>query len=219
MFVFERLVETQSTAAMTRFFDKICRHLYSVLVLRPNYLKKHRQCLVQIHIHNQLEKSSLMVLEVHCIFMVFHVKLINKRLSYTTGILQGTSSLLLCFDESEVRKMIKECKKVLDYLAVAEVIETMEDLVQFVKVSSCCLECQHNNYSCSYHIVKQDLSPCLTKVSRDVDGREKELTHLVHRDILVRCLDSVKTLAPILICSMKIFVQLLAQGNYRLLYK
>jgi vinculin len=50
------------------------------------------------------------------------------------GILQGTSSLLLCFDESEVRKIIRECKKVLDYLAVAEVIETMEDLVQFVKV-------------------------------------------------------------------------------------
>ena len=50
------------------------------------------------------------------------------------GILQGTSSLLLCFDESEVRKIIRECKKVLDYLAVAEVIESMEDLVQFVKV-------------------------------------------------------------------------------------
>lgn len=41
-----------------------------------------------------------------------------------------------------MRKIIRECKKVLDYLAVAEVIETMEDLVQFVK----------------------DLSPCLTRV-------------------------------------------------------
>ncbi|KAI1289160.1 Vinculin [Halotydeus destructor] len=115
----------------------------------------------------------------------------KKLIDGARGILQGTSSLLLCFDESEVRKMIRECKRVLDYLAVAEVIETMEDLVQFVK----------------------DLSPCLTKVSRDVDGREKELTHLVHRDILVRCLDAVKTLAPILICGMKIFVQLLAQGK------
>lgn len=57
----------------------------------------------------------------------------------------------------------------------------------------------------------------MTKVSRDVDAREKELTHLVHRDILVRCLDSVKTMAPILICGMKIFVQLLAQGNYLLI--
>ena len=52
--------------------------------------------------------------------------------------------MLLVFDESEVRKIIAECKKVLDYLSVAEVIETMEDLVQFVR----------------------DLSPCLSKVSR-----------------------------------------------------
>ena len=58
------------------------------------------------------------------------------------GILQGTSSLLLCFDEAEVRKIVQQCKKVIDYLSVAEVIEGMEDLVQFVK----------------------DLSPCLTKV-------------------------------------------------------
>jgi vinculin len=115
----------------------------------------------------------------------------KKLIEGARGILQGTSSLLLCFDESEVRKIIKECKKVLDYLAVAEVIETMEDLVQFVK----------------------DLSPSLTKVSRDVDNREKELTHQVHREILIRSLDSVKTLAPVLICAMKIYVQLLAQGK------
>ncbi|KAG0433050.1 hypothetical protein HPB47_020274 [Ixodes persulcatus] len=113
----------------------------------------------------------------------------KKLIEGARGILQGTSALLLCFDESEVRKIIRECKKVLDYLAVSEVIESMEDLVQFVK----------------------DMSPCLTKVSRDVDAREKELTHQVHREILVRCLDSVKVLAPILICSMKIFVQILAQ--------
>lgn len=79
----------------------------------------------------------------------------------------------------------------LDYLAVAEVIESMEDLVQFVK----------------------DLSPCLTRVSREVDARQKELTHQVHRDILVRCLEQVKTLAPILICSMKIFIQIVSQGD------
>ena len=55
----------------------------------------------------------------------------------------GTSNVLLVFDESEVRKIIVDCKKVLDYLAVSEVIETLEDLVQFVK----------------------DMSPCLSKVS------------------------------------------------------
>jgi vinculin len=111
------------------------------------------------------------------------------------GILQGTSSLLLCFDESEVRKIIRECKRVLDYLAVAEVVDSLEDLVRFVT----------------------DLSPCLSKVSREVDGRQKELTHQVHRDILIRCLEEVKTLTPILICSMKIYIQIHAQGMY--LYK
>ncbi|XP_059491323.1 vinculin isoform X4 [Neocloeon triangulifer] len=115
----------------------------------------------------------------------------KKLIEGSRGILQGTSALLLCFDESEVRKIIRECKKVLDYLAVAEVIETMEDLVQFLK----------------------DLSPCLSKVSREVGAREKELTHQVHREILVRCLEQVKTLAPILICSMKIFIHIISQGG------
>ncbi|GIY50033.1 hypothetical protein CDAR_597421 [Caerostris darwini] len=115
----------------------------------------------------------------------------KKLIEGAKGILQDTYALLLSFDESEVRKIIRECKKVLDYLAVAEVIESMEDLVQFVK----------------------DLSPCLTKVSREVDAREKELIHQAHRDILIRCLESVKSLAPILICSMKIFVQILNQGG------
>ncbi|XP_050719802.1 vinculin-like isoform X7 [Eriocheir sinensis] len=115
----------------------------------------------------------------------------KKLIEGARGILQGTSALLLCFDESEVRKIIRECKKVLDYLAVAEVIETMEDLVQFVK----------------------DLSPCLTRVSRDVDARQQELTHQVHREILMRCLEGVKTLSPILICSMKIFIQIFHQGG------
>lgn len=107
------------------------------------------------------------------------------------GILQATSALLLCFDESEVRKIIRECHRVLDYLAVAEVIETMEELVQFLR----------------------DLSPCLSKVSREVSAREKELTHQVHSEILVRCLEQVKTLAPILICSMKIYIHIVSQGG------
>ncbi|KAK6639942.1 hypothetical protein RUM43_008219 [Polyplax serrata] len=115
----------------------------------------------------------------------------KKLIEGSRGILQGTSSLLLCFDESEVRKIIRECKKVLDYLAVAEVMETMEDLVQFLK----------------------DLSPCLSKVSREVGAREKELTHQVHREILIRCLDQVKTLTPILICGMKIYIHIVSQGG------
>ncbi|KAK2722874.1 hypothetical protein QYM36_003163, partial [Artemia franciscana] len=115
----------------------------------------------------------------------------KKLIEGSRGILQGTSSLLLCFDEAEVRKIVQQCKKVIDYLSVAEVIESMEDLVQFVK----------------------DLSPCLTKVSREVDCRQKELTHQVHREILLRCLEQVKTLAPILICSMKIFIQIASHAG------
>ena len=92
-----------------------------------------------------------------------------------------------------MRKLCRDCKKVLDYLAISEVIETMEDLVQFVK----------------------DLSPCLSKVSHDVEGRRKDLLNPYQRDVLGQHLDQVKTLAPILICSMKIFIQILgtdAQG-------
>lgn len=115
----------------------------------------------------------------------------RKLIEGSRGILQGTSQLLLCFDESEVRKIVRECKRVLDYLAVSEVIDTMEDLVQFLK----------------------DLSPCLSKVSREVSNREKELTHQVHSEILVRCLEQVKILAPILICSMKVYIHIIEQGG------
>uniref|UniRef100_A0A8B9TH12 Vinculin n=1 Tax=Anas platyrhynchos TaxID=8839 RepID=A0A8B9TH12_ANAPL len=49
------------------------------------------------------------------------------------GILSGTSDLLLTFDEAEVRKIIRVCKGILEYLTVAEVVETMEDLVTYTK--------------------------------------------------------------------------------------
>lgn len=46
-----------------------------------------------------------------------------------------------------------------------------------------------------------------------MSAREKELTHQVHSEILVRCLEQVKTLAPILICSMKIYIHIMDQGG------
>lgn len=107
------------------------------------------------------------------------------------GILQGTSLLLLCFDESEVRKIIKACRKVLDYMEVVEVIEKIEDLKQFI----------------------MDLTPALTKVNRDVSQRQRELTHQVHRETLLRCLENLKQEAPILIAAMKIYIQLLASQS------
>ncbi len=69
-----------------------------------------------------------------------------------------------------MRKICRDCKKVLDYLAISEVIETMEDLVQFVK----------------------DLSPCLSKVCQDVDIRRKDLLNPYHRDNLGQHLEQVK---------------------------
>ncbi|XP_045456604.1 vinculin [Melitaea cinxia] len=115
----------------------------------------------------------------------------KKLIEGSRGILQGTSALLLCFDESEVRKIVKECKKVLDYLGVAEVIDTMEDLVQFLR----------------------DISPALSKAAREVASRAAELTHPPHAETLTRCLESVKKLAPVLICSMKIYIHILSEGG------
>jgi len=113
----------------------------------------------------------------------------DRLIEGSRGILQGTTAMLICFDASQVRKLCRDCKKVLDYLAISEVIETMEDLVQFVK----------------------DLSPCLSKVSHDVEGRQNDLLNPPQRESLGLHLEQIKTLAPILICSMKIFIQILNQ--------
>lgn len=80
--------------------------------------------------------------------------------------------------------------QVLDYLGVAEVIDTMEDLVQFLR----------------------DVSPALSRAAREVAARASELTHPPHAETLTRCLESVKQLAPVLICSMKIYIHILTEG-------
>ena len=84
----------------------------------------------------QVERASRLLVEASSMLKTdpFSQPARKKLIDGSRGILQGTSLLLTCFDESEVRKIIKECKKVLEYLAVAEVIDSMEDLVQFVKV-------------------------------------------------------------------------------------
>ena len=50
-----------------------------------------------------------------------------------SGILQGVSALLLVFDQGEVRKMVKACNGIIEYLQVAEVVQTLDELVQFTK--------------------------------------------------------------------------------------
>lgn len=140
----------------------------------------------------QRVESSSKLLENACRFLKndpFSIEGRRMLIEGARGILQGTSALLLCFDESEVRKIIQVCKKVLDYLAVTEVIDNMDDLLTFVG----------------------DISPYFTSMSTSIDQRQRELTHQVHAEILVRCMESIKTLAPILICAMKIYIQIYMQ--------
>ena len=76
------------------------------------------------------------------------------------GILQGTSDLLLAFDQGEVRKLVKQVRAVLDYVGLADQVARMEDVVIFVK----------------------SLTPTITRVGRE---RGNELTSQVHRDLLI----------------------------------
>ncbi|XP_036430591.1 vinculin a isoform X3 [Colossoma macropomum] len=100
------------------------------------------------------------------------------------GILSGTSDLLLTFDEAEVRKIIRVCKGILEYLTVAEVVETMEDLITYTK----------------------NLGPGMTKMAKMIDERQQELTHQEHRLMLINSMNTVKDLLPVLISAIKIFV-------------
>ena len=49
-------------------------------------------------------------------FMVYYN--IPLHTMYNTGILQGVSHLLLVYDQYEVRKIIKSCEGVIDYIKV-----------------------------------------------------------------------------------------------------
>jgi vinculin len=102
------------------------------------------------------------------------------------GILQGVSSLLLVFDQAEVRKIVRVCEGIIDYIKVAEVVESMEELVTFTK----------------------NLSPGMTSMTKQVDGRTEDLTNPSHADILTAENDQVKRALPLLLSSMKAFVTL-----------
>lgn len=141
----------------------------------------------------RVEQSSLLLLEASELLRMdpYSGPARKKLIEGSRGILQGTSALLLAFDESEVRKIVRVCKNVLEYLAITEVVDRMEDLVTFVK----------------------NLSPVLTRMTKNVDSREKELTHQVHRDMLLRSLEQVKNLTPVLISGIKIFITAKQSGQ------
>lgn len=91
---------------------------------------------------------------------------------YFSGILQGVSTLLLVFDQAEVRKIVKVCEGIIEYIKVAEVVESMEELVTFTK----------------------NLSPGMTSMTKQVDGRTEDLTNPSHADILTAESDQVREL-------------------------
>ena len=109
---------------------------------------------------------------------------------FILGILSGTSALLLTFDEAEVRKILKVCRGVLEYLSVAEIVESMEELVTFVK----------------------NLTPGITEMAKKVEGRIEELTHQVHADMLKKSITTVKAMSTQLITSIKTYVLTVQRG-------
>jgi len=96
----------------------------------------------------------------------------------------------LTFDEAEVRKILKVCRGVLEYLSVAEIVESMEELVTFVK----------------------NLTPGITEMAKKVEARIEELTHQVHADMLKKSINAVKAMSTQLITSIKTYVLTVQRG-------
>ncbi|XP_039272784.2 vinculin-like [Styela clava] len=109
----------------------------------------------------------------------------KKLIAGSRGILQGTSDLLLVFDEAEVRRICKVCRNVRDYLNQSSIVAGMEDLVVFVK----------------------SLTPGTTTLARMIGDRCKDLTNQNHVAALTEEMDQVKAYIPGLISSLKAFVQ------------
>eukprot|EP00794_Sanderia_malayensis_P016841 gene16841-18540_t len=115
----------------------------------------------------------------------------KKLINGARGILSGTSTLLLTFDDAEVRKILKACKSLLEYLRVSELVEIMPDVITFVK----------------------NLTPAVFNMVKLVESRQADLTHKVHQDLLKMHCNDVKKSIPTLITAMKAFVVTLERGG------
>lgn len=71
------------------------------------------------------------------------------------GLLNGVADMLVSYDESEVRRIVKSCRAVQEYLKVAEVVQSMEDLVTFTK----------------------NLTPGTASMTKAVEARSEELNN------------------------------------------
>uniref|UniRef100_A0A8C4NH82 Vinculin n=1 Tax=Eptatretus burgeri TaxID=7764 RepID=A0A8C4NH82_EPTBU len=100
------------------------------------------------------------------------------------GILSGTSDLLLAFDKAEVRKILRVCRGILDYVAVATVVESMADLVTYTKT----------------------LGPGMARLARLIDERQEELSLPRHRQALNTHMAAIRGLLSTLISVIKLWV-------------
>lgn len=141
----------------------------------------------------RVEESSILLVEASQILRKdpYSSAARKKLIDGARGILSGTSALLLTFDEAEVRKILKVCRGVLEYLSVAEIVESMEELVTFVK----------------------NLTPGITEMAKKVEGRIEELTHQVHADMLKKSITTVKAMSTQLITSIKTYVLTVQRGG------
>nr|A0A3B6UES5.1 RecName: Full=Vinculin [Oscarella pearsei]AYN71345.1 vinculin [Oscarella pearsei]6BFI_A Chain A, VIN1 [Oscarella pearsei]6BFI_B Chain B, VIN1 [Oscarella pearsei] len=106
----------------------------------------------------------------------------RKLLDGARGVINGMSDLLMCADRSEVRKMVKVCRSVQEYLDVAKVIDVEADLATFL----------------------QNLTPGMTSMMKVVEQRHPELTNLAHAQMLKSELGTVREQIPILISSIRV---------------
>ncbi|GLD66537.1 vinculin-like isoform X1, partial [Lates japonicus] len=116
-----------------------------------------------------------------CVCTSLHPCVCPEKYSYFRGVVSFREIKLyiaaqrkeeLSFEQ--VRKIIRVCKGILEYLTVAEVVETMEDLVTYTK----------------------NLGPGMTKMSKMIEERQQELTHQEHRQMLVSSMNTIKELLP-----------------------
>lgn len=141
----------------------------------------------------RVEESSILLVEASQILRQdpYSSTARKKLIDGARGILSGTSALLLTFDEAEVRKILKVCRGVLEYLSVAEIVESMEELVTFVK----------------------NLTPGITEMAKKVEARIDELTHQVHAEMLKKSITTVKAMTTQLITSIKTYVLTVQRGG------
>ncbi|VDK36858.1 unnamed protein product [Taenia asiatica] len=107
----------------------------------------------------------------------------KKLIDGSRGILQGTWAVLVAFDMSEVRKIVECCNSVLTMLNTVPDIKTFPELADFVKVKT-------------YFFA----------MIKEVDERQDELVIKSHAEILQRGIAQVKRITPILISSVKLYL-------------